>query len=88
MRYINAKDVLPETLLVQIQQYVKGKAIYIPQFENEKEAWGNNTRTKSDIFERNYEIKQRKASGATIYELMLEYNLAYDTIKSIIYRQS
>jgi Mor family transcriptional regulator len=87
MQYINAKDVLPETLLVQIQQYVKGCAIYIPQYEHMQESWGTKTDTKNQIVKRNNEIKQKKESGATIEKLMQEYHLSYDTIKSIVYRK-
>jgi Mor family transcriptional regulator len=87
MQYINAKDVLPETLLVQIQQYVKGCAIYIPQYENMQESWGTKTDTKNQIAKRNNEIKQKKESGVTIEKLMQEYHLSYDTIKSIVYRK-
>ena len=87
MQYMNAKDVLPETLLVQIQQYVKGCAIYIPQYGDMQESWGTKTDTKNELAKRNNEIKYKKKCGATIDELMKEYNLSYDTVKSIVYRK-
>lgn len=87
MQYINAKDVLPETLLVQIQEYVKGCAIYIPKYGDMKESWGTKTDTKDELAKRNNEIKLKKKSGVTIDELMQEYNLSYDTVKSILYRK-
>lgn len=34
--YINAKDILPKALILQIQQYVGGSMIYIPKKENDK----------------------------------------------------
>jgi hypothetical protein len=85
MQYINAKDILPQTLLMQIQQYVRGKVLYIPQYEDEKETWGGNTGIKSKLLNRNSEIRNKKLKGATIDELMLEYHLSYDTIKRIVY---
>lgn len=87
MEYINAKDVLPETLILQIQQYVGGSVIYIPQKDNGKKSWGTSTNTRSEIAERNKEINNKKKNGATVDELMAEYHLSYDTIKSIIYRK-
>lgn len=86
MEYINAKDVLPKTLILQIQQYVDGGIIYIPQKDNDKKSGGTYTNSRNEIVERNNEIKNKK-NGATIDDLMFEYHLSYDTIKSIIYRK-
>lgn len=87
MEYINAKDVLPKTLIIQIQQYVGGSIIYIPQKDDDKKSWGTSTNNRSEIVVRNNEIKDKKKNGASIDELMWEYHLSYDTIKSIIYRK-
>ena len=87
MEYINAKDVLPKTLILQIQQYVGGSIIYIPQKDTDKKLWGTSTNSINEIAERNNEIKNKKKNGATIDDLMSEYHLSYDTIKSIIYRK-
>lgn len=87
MQYINAKDILPENLLVQIQQYVKGCAIYIPQYDDIKDSWGTKTDTKIELTKRNNEIKLKKKSRVTIDELMEEYHLSYDTVRSIVYRK-
>lgn len=87
VEYINAKDVLPKALILQIQQYVGGSMIYIPQRDDDKKSWGYSTNSRSEIVERNNEIKEKKKNGATIDDLMSEYHLSYDTIKSIIYRR-
>lgn len=87
VEYINAKDVLPKALILQIQQYVGGSMIYIPQRDDDKKSWGDSTNSRSEIVERNNEIKEKKKNGATIDDLMSEYHLSYDTIKSIIYRR-
>jgi len=77
---------LPKTLILQIQQYVGGSIIYIPQKDNDKKSCGTSTNSRSEITERNNEIKAKK-NGATIDDLMSECHLSYDTIKSIIYRK-
>ncbi|BCZ45367.1 hypothetical protein psyc5s11_14340 [Clostridium gelidum] len=87
MEYINAKDVLPKTLILQIQQYVGGSIIYIPQKDSDKKSWGTYTNSRNEITERNNEIKNKKKNGATIDDIMSEYHLSYDTIKSIVYRK-
>ncbi|OPJ64376.1 CD3324 family protein [Clostridium oryzae] len=87
VKYINAKDVLPKTLILQIQQYVGGSIIYIPQKDNDKKLWGTSTNSRNEIAKRNSEINDKKKNGATIDDLMSEYHLSYDTIKSIVYRK-
>ena len=39
MQYENAKDILPESLLNEVQKYAEGKAIYIPK-RTKREGWG------------------------------------------------
>jgi len=87
VEYINAKDVLPKTLILQIQQYVGGSIIYIPQKDNDKRLCATCNNSRNEIVERNNEIKNKKKNGATIDDLMSEYHLSYDTIKSIVYRK-
>lgn len=87
MQYINAEDILPKSLSFQIQQYIGGSIIYIPQKDTDKKPWGASTNSRSEIIDRNNEIKEKKKIGASIDELMDEYHLSYDTIKSIIYRK-
>ncbi len=38
VEYINAKDVLPKALILQIQQYVGGSMIYISQRDDDKKS--------------------------------------------------
>lgn len=85
MKYINAIEVLPANLLNEIQTYIAGEILYIPQPKDKKNSWGSKTGTKQEIINRNKQIKFDKKSGKTIDELMLKYNLSYDTIKKIVY---
>lgn len=87
MSYVNGKEVLPEHILNEIQEYYSGGLIYIPSKGEERCKWGSKTTTKLQLELRNREIRRRKEHGASIRELMEEYHLAYDTIKKIIYKQ-
>jgi len=40
MKYENARDLLPEALLKQVQKYISGKVVYIPARERKRE-WGS-----------------------------------------------
>lgn len=86
MSYVNGKEVLPEDILSEIQKYFGGGLIYIPSPEGERCKWGSRTHTKMELHKRNQEICQKKDKGLSIYELMEEYHLSYDTIKRIIYK--
>ncbi|MGH4124770.1 MAG: CD3324 family protein [Clostridium sp.] len=85
MKYINATEVLPPDLLNEIQTYIAGELLYIPQSNGQKNSWGSKTGTKQEIINRNKQIRFEKENGKTIDELMLKYNLSYDTIKKIVY---
>ncbi|SFA96446.1 CD3324 family protein [Clostridium frigidicarnis] len=85
MKYINATEILPKNLLNEIQKYIAGEILYIPQPEGHKNPWGSKTGSKQKIINRNKQIKFEKENGKTIEELMLKYNLSYDTIKKIVY---
>lgn len=87
MSYINAKEVFPEELLIEIRKYFNNGLIYIPLSEDEHKEWGSNTTTKSLLEERNREIKSKKLTGYKIEELMKEYHLSYDSVKRIVYRR-
>lgn len=85
MKYINATEILPKSLLNEIQRYIAGEILYIPQPEGLKKSWGSKTGVKQELINRNKQIKFEKENGSTIDELMIKYNLSYDTIKKIVY---
>ncbi|TMV43814.1 hypothetical protein FE783_34160 [Paenibacillus mesophilus] len=82
-KYVNAKDVLPENLIKEIQKYVKGQHIYIPQ--TERQNWGTSTGIRNEMEQRNEEISRQYHGGLTIAELTKLYNLSEERIRSIIY---
>lgn len=82
--YVKAEDVLPETLLEAIQEYVQGVEIYIPKRPETKLGWGELNGTRKQIFLRNGEIVRRYAQGESIHALMERYHLSYDSIRKIL----
>lgn len=82
MSYISAENVLPMELIETIQQYVNGKAIYIPSVS--KDAWGSHTDTKRYLRERNQQIYQQYLTGASMEELADRYALSEKSIQRII----
>lgn len=84
MKYENAKDILPEDLLKQIQKYAAGKLLYVPT-ENEKRNWGEASGYREKLQKRNRMICNKYANDITISELADEYFLSLESIKKIIY---
>jgi len=82
-RYKNAHDVLPEDLVREIQKYVKGTHLYIPQ--TERKGWGENNSTREEIEQRNKEIYQKYMDGISITELATGYHLSEERIRGILY---
>ena len=84
MKYENAKEILPESLLKELQKYAGGKLLYIP-IENETKGWGEASGYRKKLLKRNVMISNRYKAGATLSELAEEYFLSLDSIKKIVY---
>lgn len=80
----NARDILPDRLLRELQEYVSGETLYIPKAQ-EKKPWGEASGARSYYKQRNAEIRQKYADGSKIDDLCEEYHLSYDTIRRIVY---
>lgn len=84
MSYKNGRDVLPPSLLQQLQDYIQGEIIYIPKKGQKRAGWGENNGTRSMMEQRNREIYGMYTDGSTIYELIQMYHLSEDSIRKII----
>lgn len=84
MNYENAKDILPATLLAEVQKYAKGKIIYIPKADKPK-GWGEASGCRQKLMKRNALICSRYSAGQSVYELAEEFFLSPETIKKLVY---
>lgn len=84
MKYINAAEILPEELLKEIQTYIDGCVLYLPQISTKKE-WGSVSGSRKFYQKRNTEIRFLFESGYSIEALSKQYGLAHSTLKKIIY---
>lgn len=84
MKYINAADVLPKELLKELQTYVKGNLLYIPNDSTQKK-WGEKSGSRTYYLKRNNEIKKKYQDGSSISQISDSYGLAFDTVRKIIY---
>ena len=84
MKYKNAQEILPDRLLKELQQYVSGETIYIPNASGKKQ-WGEASGARSFYKQRNAEIRQKHSRGSSMEDLAEEYNLSVDSIRKIVY---
>jgi len=82
--YKNATEILPEKLLQDLQQYIDGEYVYIPKLDGKKKKWGENTRSKEVIIDRNNEIYHQYLLGISTKALANHYFLSQKTIQKII----
>lgn len=83
MKYENARDILPDHLLRELQRYVSGKTLYIPNAKTKRQ-WGEASGARSYYKQRNEEIRRKRAQGHSVDQLAAEYHLSVDSIKKII----
>lgn len=86
MSYQNAKEILPERLMKEIQQYIQGQTLYIPR-EDEPKRWGEKSGSRKVLRERNEAICQAYEQGVTKDQLAKQYYLSVETIRKIIYQK-
>lgn len=87
MSYINADETLPPELIIELQKYVQGALVYVPRPDNKRLAWGTKSGIRSQLEERNRDIRAKKALGSTIDSLAEEYSLSPDAIRKVLYRK-
>jgi len=86
VQYRNAKEVLPPSLLKEMQKYIQGDLIYIPKAQKERAGWGEVSGSRALIAERNEEIFQMYNRGKSFEELERTFHLSIDSIRKIIYK--
>ena len=84
MKYENAKDILPSSLLEEVQKYAEGKVIYIPKCTKTR-GWGEASGYREKLNKRNSLICNRYSAGRSILEIAEEFYLSPETVKKIVY---
>ena len=87
MDYVNAKDLLPDVLVKELQHYVQGGYIYIPVRGDHHKRWGELSGYRKELDQRNQKIIREYQSGTSIEFLAESYCLTIYTIRKIIYQK-
>ena len=87
MKYRNAREILPDELVEELQKYVQAGYIYIPAWEEHRRSWGELSGCRKEFDERNREIVSRYRGGCSVEELAEHYCLSVYAIRKIIYQK-
>ncbi|MBI9096818.1 MAG: hypothetical protein JEY71_18385 [Sphaerochaeta sp.] len=79
-----ADDILPQALLLAVQQYIDGEYMYIPRKADSKLPWGANTDTREIVSARNKEIIAKRLAGCSVGGLAEQYFLSEKAIYKIL----
>lgn len=84
MIYKNARGILPDSLIAEIQKYVDGESIYIPAKSEGKTEWGHRNGARKQYEKRNAEIRSLFDRNIPVSEISNRYFLSSDTVRKII----
>lgn len=87
MKYINAKALLPDVLVKELQSYVQGGYIYVPAIQDQQKHWGELSGYKRELQLRNNQIIEEYKNGTSIEMLADKYYLSIYAIRKIIYQK-
>jgi Mor family transcriptional regulator len=88
MNYINGENILPRSVLEELQKYVQGELIYVPVKQVNRADWGEKSGARAYMKQRNQEIHEKYKKGVLLQQLAQEYFISEDCIRKIIYKQS
>lgn len=87
MKYINAKDLLPEKLARELQCYIQGGYIYVPTNQAQQKQWGEVSGYRQELQQRNRQIVEEFQNGISPEALAEKYFLSVSAIRKIIYQK-
>ena len=87
MKYINAKDLLPDALVKELQSYMLGGYLYIPANQAQKKRWVEASGYLQELQQRNRQIVAEFQNGTSMEELAEKYFLSVYAIRKIIYQK-
>lgn len=87
MKYLNAKVILPDALVKELQNYVQGGYIYVPVEQEQQKRWGEVSGYREELEQRNRQIKKEHQNGVSMECLSEKYGLSFYAVRKIIYQK-
>ena len=87
MKYVNAKALLPDGLVKELQSYIQGGYIYVPACPERQKRWGELSGYREELKQRNIKIIEEYRKGFSIENIAEKYHLSVYTVRKIIYQK-
>lgn len=87
MKYLNAKTILPDALVKELQNYIQGGYLYIPVKQEQQKRWGEVSGYRQELKQRNQQIKEEYQNGISMECLSEKYCLSVYAVRKIIYQK-
>lgn len=87
MRYVNAREVLPDPLVRELQKVVQGGYLYVQKDERSRKRWGEESGYRGELEARNRRICEEHDSGMSVGKLAERYGLSVHAIRKNVYRK-
>ena len=87
MKYINAKNLLPDALVKELQSYIQGGYLYVPADQAQQKRWGETSGYRQELQQRNRQIVEEPQNGTSMEVLAEKYFLSVSAIRKIIYQK-
>lgn len=87
MKYFNAKQILPDALVKELQNYVQGGYIYVPIQPGQQKRWGEASGYRQELERRNAQIKSEYRKGISMECLSEKYGLSFYAVRKIVYQK-
>ena len=87
MKYINARNILPDALVKELQSYIQGGYLYVPADQAQQKRWGEASGYRQELQQRNLRIVEEFRNGISMEELAEKYFLSVYAIRKIIYQK-
>lgn len=87
MKYINAKNLLPDALVKKLQSYIQGGYLYVPADQAQQKRWGESSGYRQELQQRNRQIVEEFQNGTSMGTLAEKYFLSVSAIRKIIYQK-
>ena len=87
MKYFNARRILPDALVKELQLYVQGGYIYVPIEREKQKRWGEVSGYRQELKRRDQRIKEEYRKGKSLEYLAEQYCLSLSAVRKIIYQK-
>ena len=87
MKYINANEILPVSLVEELQKYMQAGYIYIPAKTEQHKSWGELSGYRKELEDRNKKIISDYKQVISMENLADFYHLSVYAIRKIIYQK-